>query len=275
MKRVSKILVSGVMIIVLAVTMVFTVAEIKAVVYNDPVVLEALGSDGDTPTPAPTPTPVVKKSNPIKASGKTVKISYSKVKKKKQTIKRAKAIAVSNAQGTVTYTKKSGNKKLVISKKGVVTIKKGLKPGTYKLKVNVKAWGNSSYKARTRTATVTIKILTIENPITVSGKDVEISNADLTESSAVIARKTAIDVSDAKGTVTYSKTSGDEHITINKSTGDITVASGTPVGTYKIKIKVTAAGNKQYKKGSETATVNITVTDPAATPEGDQTSTVG
>ena len=286
MKKNSKILISGIMIMVLAVTMVFTVAEIKAVVFNEPVVVEAIDSDGGSP--APTPAPVVRKSNPIKASGKTVKISFSKVKKKNQTIKRSKVISVSNAKGTVTYKKKSGNKKLVISKKGVVTIKKGLKPGKYKLKVYVKASGNSSYKAATKTVTVTIRILTIENPITVSGKNVEVAGDALAESSTVIARKDAISVSNAKGTVTYTKSSGDEYFTVDKKTGNITVASGTPAGTYKVKVKVTAAGTSKYKKGSETATVAITVTevtppseDPAVTPgddqpvtpEGDQTGT--
>ena len=49
--------------------------------------------------------------NPMKASGKTVKVDYKSLKKKDQTIKRAKAIKVSGAKGKVTYKKVSVNKK--------------------------------------------------------------------------------------------------------------------------------------------------------------------
>ena len=73
--------------------------------------------------------------------------------------KRSKAIKVSGAKGTVTYAKAGGNKKIRINKKtGKITIKKKLKKGTYKLKVKVKAAGNSKYKAATKTVTVKIKV---------------------------------------------------------------------------------------------------------------------
>ena len=38
------------------------------------------------------------------------------------------------------------------------TLKKGIKKGTYKLRVKVTAAGNSNYKAGTRTITVRIKV---------------------------------------------------------------------------------------------------------------------
>ena len=46
----------------------------------------------------------------MKISGKTATIKYSDVKKKAQTIKRAKAISVSNAKGAVYYTFVSAKK---------------------------------------------------------------------------------------------------------------------------------------------------------------------
>ena len=50
----------------------------------------------------------------------------------------------------------SSNKKVAtVNSKGVV---KGIKKGTYKLKVKVTAAGNSNYKAGTRIITVTIKV---------------------------------------------------------------------------------------------------------------------
>ena len=99
-----------------------------------------------------------KYTNPIKASGKTVSVKASDVKKKNVTIAQSKAFSVSNAQGKVTYTKSSGNSKITVSSAGKITVKKGLKKGTYKVSIKVKAAGNSTYKSATKTVTVTIKI---------------------------------------------------------------------------------------------------------------------
>ena len=70
------------------------------------------------------------------------------MKKKNQTLVVTKVIKFTNkGQGTMTYIKKSGNAKITIAKKtGKVTVKKGLKKGTYKVKVKVKAAGNTNYK---------------------------------------------------------------------------------------------------------------------------------
>ena len=45
----------------------------------------------------------------------------------------------------------------IAAKTGKITVKKGLKKGTYKLKIKVNAAGNSAYKAARKTITVTIK----------------------------------------------------------------------------------------------------------------------
>lgn len=102
---------------------------------------------------------LAKKTNPLTAKGKTKTVKYSAVRKKNQTIKRADAITLSKAKGTVNYTKSSGNQKITVDKKtGKITVKKGLKKGTYKVKVKVKAAGTSAYKSKTVTVTVTIKV---------------------------------------------------------------------------------------------------------------------
>ena len=102
---------------------------------------------------------LAKKANPLTAKSKTKTVKYSAVKKKNQTVKRADAITVSKAKGTVNYTKSSGNQKITVDKKtGKITVKKGLKKGTYKVKIKVKAAGDSTYKSKTVTVTVTIKI---------------------------------------------------------------------------------------------------------------------
>ena len=106
-----------------------------------------------------------KAANTLKIKAKTVTVKGS-TKGKKGTLKKTKKLAVtkvikftSKGQGAKTYVKKSGNKKITIAKKtGKVTVKKGLKKGTYKVKVKVKAAGNANYKA-SKVKTVTFKII--------------------------------------------------------------------------------------------------------------------
>ena len=105
---------------------------------------------------------VVKKANPLAVKGRTATVKYSKVKKAAQTLAAAKVISFTKkGQGKLSYKKSSGNKKITINKTtGKVTIKKGLKKGTYKVKVKVKAAGNSNYKAsawKTVTSTFVLK----------------------------------------------------------------------------------------------------------------------
>ena len=101
-----------------------------------------------------------KAANPLKIKAKTAKVKFSKLKNKAQRLAVTKVIKFTKkGQGTLTYAKKSGNKKITINKKtGKVTIKKGLKKGTYKVKVKVKAKGNANYKASAY-KTVTFKII--------------------------------------------------------------------------------------------------------------------
>ena len=85
--------------------------------------------------------------------------AYTAVKSKAQPLAVSKVLTVTKAQGTKTYAKTSGNAGITINKTtGAVTIKKGLKKGTYKIKVAVKAEGNANYKAGTKTVTVTVKV---------------------------------------------------------------------------------------------------------------------
>ena len=65
---------------------------------------------------------------------------------------------VKKAQGKVTFAKVSGSGKLLISKSGVITVKKGASKGTYSMKVKVTAAGNDQYKGGSKTVTVKIKV---------------------------------------------------------------------------------------------------------------------
>ena len=101
-----------------------------------------------------------KKANTLKVKGKTVKIRV-KVKKGKLSravvVKRAKTLTVKSAKGKVTYKLAKKTKGAKVNKKnGAVTLAKGAKKKTYKLKIKVTAAGTSAYKAATKTATVKI-----------------------------------------------------------------------------------------------------------------------
>ena len=71
-------------------------------------------------------------------------------------------ITIRKAKGKITYkliriNKKKQRKYFKIHKKtGTVSVKKGLKKGTYKLKIKVRAAGTAKYKARNKTVTVTV-----------------------------------------------------------------------------------------------------------------------
>lgn len=95
---------------------------------------------------------------PMTVKTKSPSLKASKLKKKKQTIKKKKAFTIKNAQGTVSFKKKSGSKKLTISKTGVITVKKGTKKGNYIITVAITAAGNAAYEAGTKTVTVKVKV---------------------------------------------------------------------------------------------------------------------
>jgi len=103
---------------------------------------------------------IAKAANTMKAApkAKVNKVKLSKLKKKTQVIAKAKAFKVTTAKGKVTFKKAKGNKKIAVSKAGKVTVKKGLKKGTYKVKVKVTAAGNANYKKATKTVTLKVKV---------------------------------------------------------------------------------------------------------------------
>lgn len=90
-----------------------------------------------------------KAANPLRIKAKTAVVKRSKVKKKAQKLAVSKVISFTRkGKGALTFTKLSGSKKITINKKtGTVTAGKGLKKGTYTVKVKVKAAGTANYKA--------------------------------------------------------------------------------------------------------------------------------
>lgn len=98
-------------------------------------------------------------ANPMTVSAKAAAVKYSKLKKKNQTLLASKVLTIKNAKGSKIFRKLKGNSKITINRTtGKVTVKKGLKKGTYKIKVKVTADGNDSYEACSKTVTFTIKV---------------------------------------------------------------------------------------------------------------------
>ena len=87
-----------------------------------------------------------------KAKKKVLKVKAGK------SLAKAKAFKIAKARGKVTFKKISGKKKITVSKKGKVTVKKGLKKGLYKVKVKVTAAGNAKYKKGVKTVTLKIRV---------------------------------------------------------------------------------------------------------------------
>ncbi|MBQ9531438.1 MAG: leucine-rich repeat domain-containing protein [Eubacterium sp.] len=106
-----------------------------------------------------------KKANTLTVKAKKPTVKFAKLKKKDQTIALKKAMAVSKAQGTVTYKlssakkgKKNFKKYFKVAKNGKITVKKGLKKGTYTVKIKVSAAGNTEYNGAVKTVTIKIKV---------------------------------------------------------------------------------------------------------------------
>ena len=89
---------------------------------------------------------IAKAANPLKVEGKKAAVGFSK--SKDQALKADKVVSFKKkGQGALAYKKAKGSKKISIAKGGKVTVKAGLKAGTYKVTAKVKAAGNANYKA--------------------------------------------------------------------------------------------------------------------------------
>ena len=100
-----------------------------------------------------------KADNTLSAFGKIYTIKYTTLRKKTQQVKRAKLIRKTGGNGTITYTKLRGNRKITINKKtGELTVKKGLPKGTYKIRINVFASGDRNHSMDSKVVTCRIRI---------------------------------------------------------------------------------------------------------------------
>ena len=99
---------------------------------------------------------IAKKAPTIKTKIGTKNLSYNALKKKTQVFTLGTSV---NSKGTLTYKKLSGSRAVSVnSKTGKLTVKKGLRKGTYRVKVQIKSAAKGNYTAGSRTVTVTVRV---------------------------------------------------------------------------------------------------------------------
>ncbi len=111
----------------------------------------------------------------------------------------------------------------------------------------------------TGTTTATYKIAKAANPVKVTAKTATVKYSALKKKAQTLKAAKIMTIKKAEGAVTYKKVSGNKSITIDKKTGKVTIKKGLKKGTYSVKIKVTAAGNANYKSATKTITIKIKV----------------
>ena len=150
---------------------------------------------------------------------------------------------------TQNLTVKDGDKTLVNGTDYSVAYKNNKNAGTASLTIT----GKGDYQG---SVTKTFKIAKANNPMTVKVSVKTVKSANVRKKAKTVK---AITVKKAQGKVRYKKTSGKSNFTVNSKTGKITIKKGTKKGAYKINVKVSAAGNNNYKSKSVKKTFTIKV----------------
>ncbi len=114
------------------------------------------------------------------------------------------------------------------------------------------------------TCTEKFNILKAPNKIKASGKTVKLKAYTLKKKKQVVKKIKAYKIQSVKGKLTYSKVSVSKKkfakkFTVDKKTGNITAAKGLKKGTYKVTVKISDDGGKNYKASSKKVTVTIKV----------------
>ena len=102
------------------------------------------------------------------------------------------------------------------------------------------------------------------NTLTVRGRNTKLKAKKLKKKAQKISRSKVMTVRNAQGRLSYklisvSRSRYKKYFKVNSSNGTITVKKKLKKGTYTVKCRVTASGNKDYKGMSKTVTFKITV----------------
>ena len=130
---------------------------------------------------------------------------------------------------------------------------KSIKPGSYRLTLTFKG-------AYSGSQTLSYQILPASQTLKIKVTSRTYKKAALKRSRKVFSIK-ATNTGSGKLTYKISKYYGKakKYLSINKTSGKITVKKGTPKGSYKIKVKVSAGKNSCYKAARLTKTIRIRV----------------
>jgi hypothetical protein len=125
--------------------------------------------------------------------------------------------------------------------------------GTYTVKITGKRY-------YTGTAKASYKINKAANKLKIKGKTAKVAYKKLKKKTQTLkAARVIAFINKGQGKKTYTKKSGRRKITVNKKTGKVTVKKGLKKGAYKVKVKVRAAGNANYKALTRTVTFKVKV----------------
>ncbi|MDD6212383.1 MAG: hypothetical protein PUB22_04475 [Clostridiales bacterium] len=134
--------------------------------------------------------------------------------------------------------------------------------GTYYVVAQVEA--DDSYAA----AASNVAKLTINK----AAQDIDVDNTSKTWKDSYVksaARTFNIDAYATDGSISCEKVSGSSSLSISKS-GKVKINKGTKAGSYTMKVRITAASTKNYKKATKTVKISVTVkkTETSSTNNG-------
>ena len=120
-------------------------------------------------------------------------------------------------------------------------------------------YGGTTYSDSSE-GSVEVTISKASNPLTFSNQNVSKSFSTSAQTA------TLTGASNVQGAVTYSITSGNSSNYFSLNGTQLTIAANTPVGTYTLGIRATAAGNSNYNSGTKDSTVTVTIGRASFTP---------
>ena len=198
-------------------------------------------------------------------SARAIKARVSATYKPNSATTLARDVTFSSAKGKVTYANASpsnyGASRFAVNRAtGKVTIPKATKAATYTIKVRATAAGDANHRAKSVTVTYKIVVAKAANPMAAKAVARTASLATLRSKAVTVARPITLTTKQV-GTLSYAKvaTGSSSYLTVNKSTGKVTVRKGAKKGIHTIKVKVTASGGTNYKAKSQVVTCKITV----------------
>ncbi len=176
----------------------------------------------------------------------TCKVSVTEKPAPKPTVK-----VTVPAGKTFTYTGKIQTGVASGSNYTLTGITKATNVGTYTVTATLTKDDNHTYiwdDGTTEVKSITWKINKAKNPLTIKAKKAKVIYSKLKKKNQTLSVTKVIKFTGkGQGKMIYTKISGNKKIIIKKTTGKVTVRKGLKKGIYKIRVRVRAFGNANYK----------------------------